>query len=773
MSDIEDNEVNPTAHKNLLQAISQLGRTQHIKKPTRSETSSAKDEFHLVKSSLQDTKDGTVSMGDIIGLLKKTNKQINLGKQLKNTQNPKILLQKPLERPVADRIQRTIGYEKAKKSLSRWDAVVAKNEASDFQVFPLDYEEIHVEMAAPKKPKGTTIKSDLMLEMEAVESKLRALKGEQLDDNKEQEHKIKEKLTREELIARRKELAYFRMRESQKSAKARIKNKIKSKKYHKLMKREKLKEHMKEFEILQKINPEAALEKLENIERNRVLERANLRHKNTGTWAKNLQIRAKYDKDVRKDLAEQVAISRELTQKQKENEDEHSDNESEENEKEPSENYDPFNPWVKVKKGGLQEEEEVINFVSGYRKYWTERNKNEKELKDFKKAECSNNEEGNLFEEKVENGETNKESSEREESGIEFQEIKNIPKKERIKKKRKPRSYVDIQSSWAEEDIAPSIKNRNIDDIFDDADEAIQQKISKKLEAISKLIQEPQKLAGQRQRQSTNTDYASLSFKTNAKHPEIDEELLETPANMDSLNELFTIGLSDFKRLEEDFSSNRIDPTKFTNIKRTSLKTSLPVTKLTNLESSGEFLDTHKVEVDNKLMTIAEAFEDDDIVADFTKSKECERKKDTVEDVDLTLPGWGSWAGSGISKEKKTKRLILKFANDAPRRDDNKGNVYINEDGDKKLKEHQVSNLPFPFQSVQDYEASIRAPIGRTFVPETAFKILTRPSIITKLGAIIDPMDDEVLTKPPKRPRTIVDARIAVMNENKNKKKKK
>lgn len=69
--------------------------------------------------------------------------------------------------------------------------------------------------------------------------------------------------------------------------------------YHRILKREKVKQQLKDFEQLQKTNPEAALKKLEELDKTRAQERASLRHKNTGKWARNLAVRAKYDKDVR------------------------------------------------------------------------------------------------------------------------------------------------------------------------------------------------------------------------------------------------------------------------------------------------------------------------------------------------------------------------------------------------------------------------------------------------------------------------------------------
>lgn len=113
------------------------------------------------------------------------------------------------------------------------------------------------------------VKSDLMVEMEKREAKPDAEVNAVMEDA--------EKLTREEMIARSKELRLIRIRESQKNAKARLQNKIKSKKFHKIMKKEKLKEEIKNFQLLQKSDPEAAIRKLDQIEKRRVEERALLR----------------------------------------------------------------------------------------------------------------------------------------------------------------------------------------------------------------------------------------------------------------------------------------------------------------------------------------------------------------------------------------------------------------------------------------------------------------------------------------------------------------
>lgn len=65
-----------------------------------------------------------------------------------------------------------------------------------------------------------------------------------------------------------------------------------------ILKKERLKQQLKEFEELQSKDPEQALKKLEELEKARALERHTLRHKNTGKWAKSKLVRAKYDKEV-------------------------------------------------------------------------------------------------------------------------------------------------------------------------------------------------------------------------------------------------------------------------------------------------------------------------------------------------------------------------------------------------------------------------------------------------------------------------------------------
>lgn len=125
-------------------------------------------------------------------------------------------------------------------------------------------------------------------------------------------------------------------------------------------------------------------------------------------------------------------------------------------------------------------------------------------------------------------------------------------------------------------------------------------------------------------------------------------------------------------------------------------------------------------------------------------------KKLEPQAIDLSLPGWGSWGGPNIKKGKaarKKSRFTLIVPKCAPRKPENQGKVIIFEQQNEKLRKHLVKELPYPFTRVKDFEASIRAPISRTFVPMNAHMRLIQPAVKTKLGQVIEPMDENELVK--------------------------
>lgn len=132
------------SHKKLLEGIDRLNKIQRIRKPTRNEPAIKTSEFHLSKEKRCSGSDnnkakltklkGKVGYLDLAQVLRKTTNHISIGKELNKIKRTNKTLKKPLEKPEAERIQRSIGYDNTKTSLGRWDAVVTKNRASEHLV---------------------------------------------------------------------------------------------------------------------------------------------------------------------------------------------------------------------------------------------------------------------------------------------------------------------------------------------------------------------------------------------------------------------------------------------------------------------------------------------------------------------------------------------------------------------------------------------------------------------------------------------------------------
>ncbi|XP_077395802.1 U3 small nucleolar RNA-associated protein 14 homolog A [Festucalex cinctus] len=145
---------------------------------------------------------------------------------------------------------------------------------------------------------------------------------------------------------------------------------------------------------------------------------------------------------------------------------------------------------------------------------------------------------------------------------------------------------------------------------------------------------------------------------------------------------------------------------------------------------------------------IQEAFAGDDVVADFMKDKKSQENSDKPAVVDMTLPGWGEWGGAGLKPSlRKRRRFRVKPAPPAPRKDDKLPSVIFSEKRNSSLTLHQVNTQPFPFTSHAQFESTLRSPVGRTWNTERAVKKLTKPKVLTRMGAIIEPMAREELMK--------------------------
>ncbi|KAI1309269.1 Utp14 protein-domain-containing protein [Xylaria venustula] len=125
--------------------------------------------------------------------------------------------------------------------------------------------------------------------------------------------------------------------------------------------------------------------------------------------------------------------------------------------------------------------------------------------------------------------------------------------------------------------------------------------------------------------------------------------------------------------------------------------------------------------------------------AEFQAEKDAAIAEDDEKTIETTLPGWGSWVGEGVTKrEKNQRRFFTKKDGVKPdaRKDFQKDKVIINEKRVKKNDKYLASQLPHQYESRAQYERSLRLPIGPEFMTKQAFQDATKPRVIIKQGII-------------------------------------
>ncbi|CAD6893182.1 unnamed protein product [Tilletia controversa] len=148
---------------------------------------------------------------------------------------------------------------------------------------------------------------------------------------------------------------------------------------------------------------------------------------------------------------------------------------------------------------------------------------------------------------------------------------------------------------------------------------------------------------------------------------------------------------------------------------------------------------------------VAEAFAGDDVTAQFAEQKRALVEADAPQEEDNSLPGWGSWSGKGVKHSAAQKaRLAANRAKHtrtlpglAPsaRKDAGMEHVVINERADKKVEKYKVKDLPYPFTSAAQYELVMRGAMGAEWNTRTQHQRMTLPRVVTKPGKAIAPIE--------------------------------
>lgn len=257
-------------------------------------------------------------------MLKALDKKVASGveKKLKKLSKKRVF-QAPLDRNKADQIGRKIAYSDVTKEVSRWEPIVDEHRQARQIKFPLDLQPNVLPTIAESIGELKPIN-----EFEQAVKDVVSTSETVLHDNKlhsKAEEKYLKAISVEEAQERHRELQRMRVLMSSYAAKMRRQKGIKSKSYRRLLKHERIRNHMKRVES----NQDLLLEEIDKLKRLRARERASLKHKNTGKWAMHAKFRSKYDESARAAMLAQIGIAEKLLEKPAELEtDSESDSES-------------------------------------------------------------------------------------------------------------------------------------------------------------------------------------------------------------------------------------------------------------------------------------------------------------------------------------------------------------------------------------------------------------------------------------------------------------
>ncbi|XP_027551885.1 U3 small nucleolar RNA-associated protein 14 homolog A [Neopelma chrysocephalum] len=685
-SESEDGEDGERRHRRLLEAISALSGRKRRKLAERSEAGGQVSEFNV-------TCKGTGEKLVLSELLKPIRPKSALGsvrKELARVKR-KAAVELPLSKEEAKRVVREAAYVTTSKDVGKWQQVVVQNRRAEQLVFPLRQD---IPTVTPLERVTSAWKARTPLEQE-IFGLLHKTQQPITDPLLTPEETASLKaMSLEEARRRRAELQKARAVQSYYEAKARREKRIKSKKYHRVLKKSRRRQALKEFEQLHKSDPEAALARLEELEQLRMQERMSLKHQNKGKWARSRAIMAKYDLEARKAMQEQLARNKELMQKVR----------VEPPEEEPHDvpEEDPVampiptgasvtNPWMLGKPSAPAPEPEA----------------QEGPRDGTVPAAAESKEE-------IEEEEEEEELSEEEALLQDFE-----------------------QKRQARQERAGSPEGHDADETEASAGQpgdspippfCAEEPVSTGLEPPPQA-QEQLLLSEQLHRVQTMEDVEGL-----AKEEPVEEQ--EKP-----------VGPRAGKRVQQQKERTAGDrhAEKTTDKKKMiSLEAVLDGKPQEMVCSSlPVVLEEEDGGIDQRGM-ITEAFAGDDVVADFHREKRKAEEAAKPQPVNLVLPGWGEWGGTGLRPSaKKVKRFLLKPPPAPPRKDQHMPHVIISEKRNIHAAAHQVSELPFPFERHQQFEQSIRTPVGTTWNTQRAFQKLTAPRVVTRAGHIIQPISAE------------------------------
>lgn len=667
-------------------------------------------------------------------------------------------LEAPLPKRQQDRLDRAAAYEQSKETLNRWIDTVKHNRRAEHLSFPL--KDPNATPAPGSQRLLPTSYSQPLTDLEStIQNILRdsGLAGPNGKSEEEQVQAFEElkmnQMPLEEVQARRAELRRARDLLFREEIRAKRINKIKSKSYRKVHRKERERNMQREKDALAAAGVDDSESEKERQDRRRAEERMGARHRES-RWAKGVKDsgRAKWDEDARGGVTEMARRGEDLrrrikgkqvardddgivtSESESEEEDDIEDGDTRNNRKfqdrlqrldEDANEIDPND------KGSRLASMDFMKRAEARRKARNDANV-ESLRRDFAGEETPSEEEGQEVKGRKSYGPMKNQTS-----STKARQSDQNPKKNEFEER--------PGSDDEDEEGRDGAKDEDVEIVVDNSRIQVKANPVEKPTLGEKLGRTPYENHGASTQEASENPWLTGSKKnSNASRRRIHNP--DAGAIISNTPEVITVPPPAEKtKPRSALKGARKAEAARQPVQAPKKPSNQSVPAIENPDSENDSDDAANLPfILRNQDLVHQAFAGDEVVANFEEEKRAAVQDEDEKVIDNTLPGWGSWIGPGIGKKalrrNKGKVLTKVPGTAAEKRQDAKlDRVIINEKRVKKNSKYLASSLPHPFETRQQYERSLRLPVGPEWTTKETFQGMTKPRVLIKPG-IIAPM---------------------------------
>jgi U3 small nucleolar RNA-associated protein 14 len=660
-------------------------------------------------------------------------------------------LDAPLPKRQQDKLDRTAATQETKKTLDRWRDTVIQNRRAEFLQFPLadpnaieavgTQKMLPIQQDKPANELESAIQN--ILEESGLSNKKK--QGQEEDQLQQFEELQMNKIPVEEVIARRAELRKARELLFREEVKAKRVKKIKSKAYRRVHRKERERAEAAERDYLVAEGIEDVDEK-ETQDRRRAEERMGTKHKDS-KWSKAMKKsnRSVWDEDAREGLIDMARRNEELRRRidgkdvhDRESDDSDISISDDDDEEFDDDELEKARLSKKIDKLGAKdgEKSKIGNMAFMLRAEASRKAQNDEDIESLRKELADEDGESEeeadasvgraIFGPKPTQGTANPFKAA---PRGELEENKDLDEQDN----HQDEAEVEIKVG-AQADTKPAPQSRksrsflqNAQKVVADVDEPKEPEENAWLTGTSKSKKKNKKAADEEMLDLSKAAPEPAAAKPAAagKKSQVKKQTVKPAANetaAPSTGGWETVKYDNDQEEADAEEDNRVNPM---------------------LSSK-----------DNQALFHQRAFAGDDVAVEFEAEKDAQVEDEGDKIESTFLPGWGTWTGTGLSKaaRKQNKRMahnplhkkVTEGVKAANRKDAKLNNVIISEAQQRKGKKYLASTLPHQFEKREQYERSLRVPVGPEWTTKETFQRNTRPRVVVKQG-IIAPMEKPLL----------------------------